>query len=568
MFDWKNKTPEQIANIVSDMHPRLVERRQTFEDLQDIITKIFRPRRQSMLGMWKKGKQYGARIYSQVPSNSLHRHVGGKIGYMVNRAVPWIQFITPNHRLMKLDHIKEYCQTAAEQVLYATNRSNFYSMVYPHTLDADSIGTSVVIPFEDEEEDRIFFDVVHPRNSYIAIDAFGKPAIYHRELRLTRMTAEEICGENKLPTTWYKKNEDGTTHLKQPLQEDAYIWAIYKNGDKDHDSLLTEDKRYLVFMVLKSAQSGTNDKLVYMKGRDQFVICTRPGRDSGSEYGTSISADCLTAALVTNKLEEKSIDAAHKHVDPAVIASSTLRATLSTKAGGRTWVDDINREGAKTWMDKSNWPITDAQMQRLIDQIEKRMFLPIFELLSSGEQIERTAYEVSQLQGEKATLMSTVVDTFEQETLIPSLQTIISAETDANRMPPVPDEILVTGGRIDIEFLGPLAQLQRSLLRSKGTIDALSLIERIMSMNEQAGWKIDWMEMIEEVTIAQGMPQRLIKSDEEVAMIAESVAAQQKQAMEMEQLKISAKASSDLAQRVEPRSPMSQLMGPQQEATG
>ena len=149
MFNWKNKTPDQIAKIVTDMHPRLVKRRQVFEDLIELIVKLFRPRRQSILGQHKKGKQYGAKIYSQVPANSLHRHVGGKIGYMVNRSVPWIQFITPDHRLMKLDHIKNYCQTAAEQILYATNRSNFYSMVYPHTLDADSIGTSIVIPFED-----------------------------------------------------------------------------------------------------------------------------------------------------------------------------------------------------------------------------------------------------------------------------------------------------------------------------------------------------------------------------------------------------------------------------------
>lgn len=567
MFNWKNKSPDQIAKIVADMHPRLVKRRQTFEDLHELIVKVFRPRRQSILGQHKKGKQFGAKIYSQVPANSLHRHVGGKIGYMVNRSVPWIQFITPDHKLMKLDHIKNYCQTAAEQILYATNRSNFYSMVYPHMLDADSVGTSVVIPFEDEEEDRAFFDVVHPRNSYLARDAFGKPSIYHRELKLTRMTAEEICGENKLPQNWYKEEKDGSTRLKEPLTEDSYIWAIYKNGDRDHDSLLTEDKRYIVFMVLRKRR-GTSSNLVYMKGRDHFVICTTPGRESGSEYGTSVCADCLTASLVTNKLEEKSIDAAHKAVEPPIIASTTLMATLRTKAGSRTYVDDINREGAKTWLDNLNWPITDAQMQRLADQIEKRMFLPVFELLSSGEQIERTAYEVSQLQGEKATLMSTIVDTFEQETLLPHLQYIISAETEAKRMPDVPDEILVAGGRIDIEFLGPLAQLQRSLLRSKGTIDALSLIEKIVLMNEQAGWKIDWMELIEEVTIAQGMPQRLIVSDETIAIMTEQANRQAEAEMKLEQLKIGAKASSDLAQRVEPRSPMSQLMGQQQESTG
>lgn len=569
MYNWKGKSDAGIASLIVATHQRLKTKRQIYDDLSDILVRIFQPRRHSILGRHQKGKQFGAQIYSQAPANTLHRHVGGKIGYMVNRAVPWIQLITPSRELMKLDHIKNYAQESAEQITYAVNRSNFYSMVYPHTMDTDCVGTSVVIPSRDEANDRNYYDVVHPRDSFIAEDAYGNPVAYHRELKLTRHTAEGLFTPDKLPANWYKEDKKaGTRDLKDPLHEDPYLWTVYKNGDRDHDSYLAIDEPYIVFCVLLGNVQAGGSQLVYKNGRTHFVFVTRGGRESGTAYGTSISSDCLTAALVTNKLEEKSIAAAHLVVEPPIQASSTLRTTLQTKAGGRTWVDDINREGAKTWLDNFQWPITDAQMERLTVQMEDRMFVKVLEMLSAGSKIERTAYEVSQMMSEKATLMSTIVDGFEQETLHPVIQNEITTETEAGRMPDVPGEIMERGGRVDIVFLGPLAQLQRSLLRSKGTIDALALIERIILLNEQAGWKVDWNELIEEVSIAQGMPQRLFLSDEAVAEIAAGAQQQAEREQQMEQLKIGAKASSDLAQRVEPRSPMSQLMGQQQEPTG
>lgn len=569
MFDWKQKSDDSTATLILAHHGRLVGRRALYRDLWRLIVQIYRPRRYSILGNYPVGKQFGANVYDQGPANALSRFVSGKIGYMVNRAVPWIQFVTPNARMMNQDHIKGYCQDAAEQVLYGIGRSNFYSAIVPHTMDSDSIGTSVMVPQYDEMNDRIMFDVVDPDKTYIGVDQFGNPKIYHRELRLTRMTAEEIFGQDVLPSTWYKVDKTaGTKELKQPFQEDEYLWTMYPNDDRDSDSFLSTDMRYLVMCVLLSGQDAKKPSLVYKKGRNHFVVCSRPGRDSGAEYGTSLAAECLTAALMANKLGEKNIIAAHKMADPAVIASKSLRTTLQTGAGSRTWVDDIQREGVKTWMDKMNWAVPDAQLKEIHEQMNDRMFIKFFEMLSSGDLTERTAYEVSQMMGEKATLMTTLVDTYEQESLAPSVDVIIEAETEAGRMPDVPEEILVAGGRLDITYLGPLAQLQRSLLRSKGTIDALSLIERIVSMNEQAGWKIDWLELIEEVTVAQGMPQRLIKSDEDVAMIAQGVEQAAQAEQQRAQLETTSDAAQKLGKRIEPRSVLSQVMGPQKEAIG
>lgn len=560
MYNWKDKDDEQIVKIVESGHLRLVKRRYVYKDLHNLIIKVFRPRLQSMLqnSQLQKNKRFGASVYDQSPANSLSKFVSGKLGYMVNRSVPWIQFVAPDARLMSSDTIKQYCQEAAEQTLWSASRSTLYSSLVPGSLDADSVGTSVMIPMDDGIKDRVVFDVVHPRDSYLGVDKYGDPKVYHRRMDLTRMTAEERFGKDKLPKTWYKDE-----HLKEPFHEDEYLWCVYPNEDRDTGSLLSTDQPWIVLCIRRGGGGKKVDgsRLVYKKGRRRFPIVYRTGRESGAEYGTSIAADCLTSALVVNKLGEKSIDAAHKIVEPPVLASSTLKGRLRKWAGGETYVDDITREGVKPWLDGIQWPISDAQMQRLYAQIEDRMFIRFFEMFASGDtQDRRTAYEVSQMMGEKAVLMSMIIDTFEQECLEPSISELMWHEAEAGRMPDPPDELLESGDKVDIRYLGPLSQLQRSLLRAKGTVDSLGIIAQMMELNEEVGWKFNWLEMAEDVAVSQGMPQKHIKSDEEVNAMREQ-AQKEKAMMQMAAMAESAgKAAGGLSKAPEDGSPEAVLM--------
>ncbi len=339
-FDWKPKDDDRIAKEVLEQFGRAKTLRQLYEDLWSLIVRIFRPRRYDILGDRPKGEQYGATVYDQHPANALNKFVGGLIGYMVSRSVPWLQFVSPNLKLMQLDHIKNYCQEATEQILMAARRSTLYSAVVPHALDAYSIGTSVMVPTSDIVKDRVVFDVVHPKDSYIVIDRYGDPIIYFRPLKLTRLTATEYFEKDKLPATWF--DEEG--NLKQMLEEQEFIWAVYPNNDRDEDSEMPEDRQFAVFCVIKGTVGPDKSKLVLRSGRNTFPICWRSGRESGAVYGTSLAADSLTSGLVNNKLSEKGVIAAHLAVEPVTVASRGLRSSLMKSGlnpGSRLWVDDI-----------------------------------------------------------------------------------------------------------------------------------------------------------------------------------------------------------------------------------
>jgi hypothetical protein len=568
MFEWKNRDDKWVAKFVLEHFERAKTRRRIYEPLWEIVTKIFRPRRYDILSNseQEKGQQFGATVYDQHPANAMNKSVAGLIGYMVSRSSPWIAFVAPDVKLMQFDHIKQYCQEATEQVLYAAARSNLYSAVVPHALDAYSVGTSCIIPNKDELRDRVVFDVVHPRDSYLVCDSFGYPLIYFRSLRLTRLSALEICGRDRLPNNWFKKDKGGAEELKQMLDEEDFIYAVFPNNDRDTDSALPEDKAYIVFLVYLGSNQNKQSSLFLKSGKDIFPTCWRQMRESGADYGTSLSADCLTSGLVCNKLSEKELAAVHQMIEPAGVWSKTLKSALlrsGTNPGARIYADDINREGFKPIMDRLNWPVSDAQLERKHAQIDDRMFIKFFEMLSAGDIKSRTAYEVSQAMGEKAALMTSIVDTFEEDSIENNIQAIILYETEQGRMPEPPEELVQAGGRIDIRYLGPLAQLQRTLLKSKGTVDAIAIIQQLALLDEAVLWKFNFLEAAEEVAVNQGWPQKNIRSDKEVEEIRQQVQQQREALQQAELAEKGAKAVGALGKRVEPGSPaegLSKLM--------
>lgn len=559
MFEWKNKTDEQIVKFVQEQFSRAQKKRLIYENLWDVVIKIFRPRLHSILDINKKGQQYGATVFDQHPANALSKFVAGLIGYMVSRSTPWLQFVTSDSRLMNLDKVKSYCQDAAEQVIFAAGRSNFYSSLVPAALDAHSIGTSVSIPNSDEVKDRVVFDVVHPRDSFIITNRFGEVIIYMRSLKLMRLTALEYFGKDKLPENWFREND-----LKDPFSEDEYIWSIWPNNDRDIESLLPIDREFIVFCVMKSSGSAKKTKLVLKSGRSTFPPCWRAMKESGADYGTSLAADCLTSSLVSNKLDEKGLAAVHQAVEPSLIASKSLRASLTqfgTNPGSRHYVDDISKEYAKSLFERFQWPISDAQLQRIHGQIDDRFFIRFFEMLSMGDMKARTAYEISQMMSEKAVLMASIVDTFEQEMIEPSIEALIFHETEAGRMPDPPEEIIMTGGRIDVRYIGPLAQLQRTLLRSKGIVDGMAVISQMAAISEDVVWKFNWLEAAEEAATAQGWPQKFVRSDDEVEETRQQVAQARAAQQQVEMAEKIGKSAASLGKKTDANSPLAALMG-------
>ena len=550
---------EKLAKVLVQHYGYLQDKRSIFNDLRTILTKLFMPRRYDLLRNQTAGQRYGQQNYDPHPANAANKHVFGVIGHTISKSMPWLQLMASNQSLMDDDSVKDYLQNTTEQLLYSFSQSTFYGANFWAKKDEVVIGTGCLWPEEDSVRGRIVYLPIHPGETYLEDDQYGNPAVLCRPYKYTAIKLLEKFGKDKLPPK-VLKDATGSDSNSNPFQVYECLLSVYKNEKPNPESLLPEDKEYKVFYTLLNG--GDDKKKLLMKsGIDNFPIIRRYGKENEVAYGTSLCADALTAAMITNKLGEKSLQNVHKQVEGIWHAHSNLRGKLHLNAGGRNY-SDKDSEFLKQVYQASTWPITDAAMQRLDDETDDTLFIRFFELLSGRELPQITAYQASRMEGEKVTLMNAIINS-EEEFLEQAVSVQWAFEERVGRMPPPPDILLdpANAGILNVKYTGPLFQAQRQLLKTRGTVDWLQLAAGIDAIWPNAKIKVNELELIEDAGVAMGMEQKMFKTDEQINDIlqgmAQAEAEQQQQQMALEM----AKTVPSLQKKSEEGSPAEMLAG-------
>jgi hypothetical protein len=504
--------------------------------LQEV--KLFRPRRHDLLGNSRQGKQFGAKIFDPTPAASLRTFATGYTGNMIERDGPrpfWIQFEAPFQWLMDDDDVKEYFQACQEQIAYGFSHSTYYKEHLPFMMDAAAPGNAVMLAEEDEAQDQMIFQTIHPRDNFFAVDRYGKTNVYQRPLTLEAVTALEMFGKDNLPDDLVK-NAEG----KNPFHEYEFIHALYKNVQADGRYSGTLSKAWIQFYVWrrKGGTTANNRRLVEMKGVEHGPIILKLGTDSGCTYATGPAADALTSALYGNKLGEKQLRAAHFAVEGRWLGHGSLKHKFQRKPGGVTWTDDIQTKRIESLLDRqSNWPVSDAQMDKIDDAIREVFNVPFFEMVSrTREGPQMTAYQVSQIVNEKLPQMTPVLEAMEDDDLEPATDIIWDSETRKGRMPDAP-QILVDmaqGQKIVNRYMGRLAVLRRTIDQTQNTLTQIEMIRMLIDIWPSVAMRIKSANFMERALLSAGMNQKDIVEDAEFEEIQAIAAEQQAEERQLE----------------------------------
>lgn len=563
MFDFKNMSPEKIVKFLTANYERMKSDRKMIEPLREQIIRVFRPRRYNLLGTERKGQQYGARVYDGHPMIAANKFSQGLLGYMMSRSAPWLQFESAKANLMDLDEVTKYYQESAEQILSSFNNTNFYDEAPEYTKDGVTIGTAFMLPEENLVLGQMNYQTADTNRCYVQDDQYGKPAVFNRELEMTAFSAVDKFGKEMLPKDLVDLVEGTTVDKLDPMRKYKFLHCVYKNKNYSQGSFRADQAKYKVYYVLLNTEKGKNKSTLVMdSGQDYFVIPWRMGKESGMAYGTSLAADALTVALITNKMGQKQLEYVHQLIEPPMKGSATLKGRIKRRPGGFTGL--LNKEDLEPLLQgaQSAWPIGDAEMQRLHNQLDDIFFVRFFEMLSGGDLPQVTAFQVSRMEGEKAILMGTAVGSYEHDFLSEAIDVQWDFETRAGRMPDAPGILLEPQNRkVQSVFLGPLAQLQRSLLQSKGIIDGMQLVAEIGAVWPEALMKIDALEMTERAVVAQGMPMEIIRSNDEVQKMLQAKAELAQQEQAMAQAETAANVLPAMAGKVDDSSVLARLTG-------
>ena len=149
-----------------------------------------------------------------------------------------------------------------------------------------------------------------------------------------------------------------------------------------------------------------------------------------------------------------------------------------------------------------------------------------------------TATEVMELQGEKAATLSTFIVSL-NEFLSKVIQRSFNLLMRANLLPPPPMALMKQKAIIKIDFTGPLAQNQKKYHQMGGTVQALSAVGPIIQMFPNAGDFLDGDELMKSTMEGMGMPQNIIREDDDVKKIREErMRAQQEAAAQQQQMQM------------------------------
>ncbi len=497
-----------------------------------------------------KGKRFGKDVYDGSPLGALNTWADGMQGFLISNR--WFKSQMSNPLLNKVDDVREWLQLYDQKMYAAFDRGNFYAVLPQWFRDAGSVGTATLFIQEEIGTGRTSYTSIHPREIFIAENMFGEVDTVHRKFMMTARQAVQMFGE-KVSSQIVNDN------VSNPNKKHEFIHAVFPNTDKIEGKRTSFNKKFR--SVYLENRAGGDNQTVFVNRDSGFdinpYVVWRFRKNSDEIYGRSPASDALTEIFSLNQIGMTMLMAAHKSVDPALNVPSEMRGHVRIEPHGYNYYDKKDR--IVTAINQGiNYPIGIDQQERLQRSMEDKFRVEFFRAFI-GRQGEATATEIMAIKGEQAGLMGAQVDMLYIEGIrkIFDMQSEIEDRSGAfGDLPPMPDEIIESGGTINFILTGPLAQAQRRIRELQPiseTLDLLGPSAALLGPEMLDGINKD--ELQEIIMEAGSFPQVAINSRDRRREIREERAAELARREQQQMLLEAAKVAPGLTKAPETGSP-------------
>jgi hypothetical protein len=279
-----------------------------------------------------------------------------------------------------------------------------------------------------------------------------------------------------------------------------------------------------------------DDKLqISEKGfREMPYLVPRWEKLVGEVYGRSPAWNALSDIRMINSMSETMIRAAQKEVDPPLLmADDGVLMPLQTFPSGVNigGVDENGNPRVRPMVSGTRLDIGLEMMEQRRDSIRKAYFIDQF-IEREGVQ-PLTATESLHRQENRLRLTGPQTRRLEDEYLSQLINRVYGIMDRRGLLPPPPE--VLDGQEIDIEYVSPIANTQRSqqLLSYQRWFN---LIAPVAQVNPEVLDILDSDDMARVGAEFSGVPQSSIRTTQEVALIREGRAQQQEAAAQQQAL--------------------------------
>ena len=509
---------------------RLMEKRSNWEVHWQEVADYMLPRKADITLERPKGDKRNTLIFDGTAIHSLELLASSLHGMLTSSVNRWFGLRFKETNVNQNDEAREWLEDVTDKMYLAISRSNFQQEVFETYFDLIGFGTSC-LQIEEDKDDIIRFSSRHIKEIYISEDAKGLVNCIYRRFKMTAKATVEKFGLENLSSKVQNT-------FKKSQFEDIDLCHVVKPRDMYNPR--KEDKQNMPYVSCYFEYDSGH--IISEGGFREFpYVVPRYLKASHEIYGRSPAMTALPDVKMLNEMSKTTIKAAQKQVDPPLLVPDDgFLLPVRTVPGGLNFYRSGTRDRIEPLNIGANNPLGLNMEEQRRDSIRAVFYVNQL-MMQQGPQM--TATEVIQRNEEKMRLLGPVLGRLQSELLKPLIDRVFAILLRKDMLPPAPE--FLSGRDIEIEYVSPLAKAQKSS-ELQSIMRAIEILGSLANISPVFDY-VNFDNLVKHLADIVGMPQKLLKSQNQVNAEREQAAAQAAEQQQMAQMQQVAQAGGDIA---------------------
>jgi hypothetical protein len=528
------------AQDIIRQHSQMEGERGTWENHWKEIAERILPRQDWFQASNKtQGDKRTEKMFDATASLALERFAAAMESMLTPRTQHWHKLKVNDSYLSKNKQVNQYLDEVTKilfQVRYSP-KANFASQAHEAYMSLGAFGTGALF-IDDIIGKGIRYKSIHLSEIYFAENHAGVIDKVHRKFEMTARQAAQKWGTDNLPDKMKSMLEVNPEaifefiHCVKPNEERM-------NGRKDYRGM-PYVSYYLSIEGLKMMSEGGYQSFPYAVSR--YVTSPK------EIYGRSPAMLVLPDIKMINEMSKTVLRAAHKAVDPPLLLQEDGVLQAFNARPSALNFGGINERGEQMVRPLE----TGANVNLGLDMMEQRrkvindaFLITLFQILVDAPTM--TATEAMLRAQEKGALLAPTMGRQQSEMLGPMIERELDILARAGVLPEMPDELREAQGEVQIEYISPLNRAQRAE-------DGVAILRTLESVTGLAQFDPDVLMVFDSKKIAReladinGVPAKVLRSEEEIAFMKDQQAQQQQLAQLLEAAPVVANSAKTLTE--------------------
>jgi hypothetical protein len=508
---------------------RLQGQRENWETHWQEVADYMQPRKADVTKRRARGDKRMEQVFDSSPIQAVELLAASLHGMLTNPSTPWFTLRFKDEEIQNEDEAKLWLEASTDAMYTAFNRSNFQQEIFELYHDLITFGTAAMF-IEEDNDDIIKFSTRHINEVFIAENEKGRIDTIYRKFKISARAAIQKFGETVSADVQTKAKKD-------PYEEIELLHAVYPRSDFNPNK---KDKTNMPFESVYMEYKNGNELSVGGFREFPFVV-PRYLKASNEIYGRSPAMTALPDVKMLNEMSKTTIKAAQKQVDPPLLVPDDgFLLPVRTVPGGLNFYRSGTRDRIEPLNIGANNPLGLNMEQQRRDSIRAVFYVNQL-MMQQGPQM--TATEVIQRNEEKMRLLGPVLGRLQSELLKPLIDRVFAVLLRNNMLPQAPE--FLSGRDVEIEYVSPLAKAQKStelqsIMRAVEILGSLANVAPVFDY-------VNFDNLVKHLADIVGVPQKILKTQNQVNADRQAQAQQQQEMQQMQQLQQVAKAGGDIA---------------------